>query len=93
MTSENKIKLLIVEDDLLIADNLKTILEDMGFDVAEPCCEYEEAIAILEQKAFDIALLDIDLNGKDDGIKLGKIINTKYHFPFIFLTALVCSVT
>ena len=87
MITENKIKLLIVEDDLLIAHNLKTILEDLGFDVAEPCCEFEEAINIMENEHFDIALLDIDLNGKDDGIRLGKIINSKYYFPFIFLTA------
>ena len=71
MTTEDKIKLLIVEDDLLIADNLKCTLEDLGFDVAEPCSEYQDAIEKLETNKFDIALMDIDLNGKDDGILLG----------------------
>ncbi len=87
MMNDDKIKLLIVEDDLLIADNLKSILEDLGFDVAEPCSDYQEAIEKLEKYKFDIALMDIDLNGKDDGILLGKMINIKYKFPFIFLTA------
>lgn len=84
---DNNIKILIVEDDLLIAENLKAVLEDLGYDVYEPCATAAEAIRTLEQQAFDLALLDINLNGKDDGIEVGKLINGKYRFPFIFLTA------
>lgn len=83
----DNIKILIVEDDLLIADNLKNVLEDLGYDVYEPCATAAEAIKILEHHTFDLALLDINLDGKDDGIEIGRLINSKYNFPFIFLTA------
>lgn len=83
----NDIKILIVEDDLLIAENLKATLEDLGYDVYEPCATAAEAIKTLEHQTFDLAMLDINLNGKDEGIEIGRLINTKYKFPFIFLTA------
>lgn len=81
------IKILIVEDDLLIAENLKATLEDLGYDAYEPCATAAEAIKTLAHQSFDLALLDINLDGKDEGIEIGKLINDTYHFPFIFLTA------
>lgn len=83
----DNIKILIVEDDLLIAENLKAVLEDLGYSVYDPCATAAEAEKILSLQSFDLALLDINLNGKDDGIAIGKLIASKYHFPFIFLTA------
>jgi DNA-binding LytR/AlgR family response regulator len=87
MTDENKIKLLILEDDMLIAESLRASLEDLGYDVYEPCNTAETAINALNSQSFDVALLDMDIKGKDIGIQVGKLISTRYHFPFIYLTA------
>ena len=82
-----KIKILIVEDDLIIAENIKYELTDMDFDVPTPCNSLDKAIEKLESENFDLALLDINLNGKEEGIELGSIITSKYKIPVIFLTA------
>lgn len=82
-----EINILIVEDDVFIADSLKISLEALGYGVAEPCLTVEDAIQILKTNSFDLAILDINFYGKDEGISLGKHIQEYYHFPFIFLTA------
>ncbi|MCO5248592.1 MAG: response regulator transcription factor [Chitinophagales bacterium] len=92
MSLEN-IKILIVEDDIFIADSLKISLESLGYDVAEPCLTVEDAKVALKKNYFDLAILDIQLYGKDEGIALGLFIQENYQFPFIFLTAFSDAVT
>ena len=83
----SKIKVLVVEDEIIIADNICKSLQSIGYDVFEPALNFSEAIAIIEKKTPDIAILDIQLSGKKTGIDLAEKINEKYNFPFIFLTA------
>ncbi|WP_397444938.1 LytR/AlgR family response regulator transcription factor [Polaribacter sp. R77954] len=83
----SKIKVLVVEDEIIIADNICKTLQTLGYNVLEPALNFSEAIEIIEQKKPDIAILDIHLSGKKTGIDLAKIINETYQFPFIFLTA------
>ncbi len=82
-----KIKVLVVEDEIIIADNICKTLQILGYNVLEPALNFSEAIEIIEQQKPDIAILDIHLSGKKTGIDLAKIINQDYQFPFIFLTA------
>lgn len=81
------VKILVVEDEIIIADNICTILEDLGYDVLEPAVSYTEALELLETEQPDLALLDIQLAGRRDGIDLAWKIKEDYQIPFIFLTS------
>jgi two-component system, LytTR family, response regulator LytT len=83
----NSIKILIVEDEAIIAERLYADLYDFGYDVAEPCLSPGEAMEKLAQEDFDLVLLDINLKAEMTGIQLGDWINEKYKIPFIFITA------
>lgn len=80
-------KVLIVEDEMLIAATLSVELEELGFDVAGIATRAKQAIAICEESPVDIILLDIQLKGDMDGIELGHYINDQLQVPFIYLTA------
>lgn len=83
----NTIKILIVEDEAIIAERLYADLLDYGYDVLEPCLTAEEALTALETQQPELALLDVNLKSKLNGIHLAGIINDQYKIPFIFLTA------
>ncbi|MFI0430249.1 LytR/AlgR family response regulator transcription factor [Mariniflexile sp. HMF6888] len=82
-----KIKVLVVEDEIIIADNLCDSLNDLGFKALEPALSYTEAIELIELEKPNIAILDINLSGTKTGIDLAEKINADYNFPFIFLTS------
>ncbi|MGC4101317.1 LytR/AlgR family response regulator transcription factor [Ferruginibacter sp.] len=81
------IKIGIVEDEAIIADNLSNTLIHLGYDVAEPAASYNEALTMIDNEKPDLLLLDIQLKGKKDGIDLAWKIKETYQLPFIFLTA------
>lgn len=83
----NHIKVLIVEDELIIAENIKMCIESMGYEVLDTTTSYEEAVDALSKQVPDIALVDIMLSGGKTGIDLGALIRDKYDFPFIFVTS------
>jgi DNA-binding LytR/AlgR family response regulator len=83
----DKVRILVVEDEMVIAMNLISILEGLGYDVLEPANSFEEAIDLLRTEHPDIALLDIQLDGDKDGIDLAKHIKLHHEIPFIFLTS------
>ncbi len=85
---KNKVKILIVEDEPLIADDIAFLLEDEGYDVVGKAIDTQEAVSIIESKQPDIILLDISLeNDDEDGIDLANKINKDYQIPFIFITS------
>ena len=83
----NKVKILVVEDEMVIAMNLVSILEDLGYEVLDPANSYEEAVESLKNDQPDIALLDIQLDSDKDGIDFAKYINQHQEIPFIYLTS------
>ena len=83
----SKVKILVVEDEIIIADNICDALEDLGYEALEPAINYTEAIARIEEEKPDIAILDIQLSGKKTGIDIARKIRESYNFPFIFLTS------
>lgn len=83
----SKVKVLVVEDEVIIADDICDTLEDYGYDVTEPAISFTEALESIEEENPDIAILDVQLSGKKTGIDLARVINEKYKFPFIFLTS------
>lgn len=83
----SKVKILVVEDEIIIADNICDALEDLGYEALEPAINYTEAIARIEEENPDIAILDIQLSGKKTGIDIARKIRESFNFPFIFLTS------
>ena len=83
----NKVKILVVEDDGIIAAGICNTLEDLGYETLEPAVDYTEAVEFIEEEMPDIAILDIQLSGRKTGIDLAKKIRKDYDFPFIFLTS------
>ena len=81
------IKVLVVEDEIIIADNICKTLYSLGYEVFEPALNFSEAVKTIEEEKPDIAILDIQLSGKKTGIDLAKKINKDFQIPFIFLTA------
>jgi len=80
-------KILIVEDEPLIADDLAFIIGDFGYAITDKVLSVAEAIASIEKNTPDIVMLDIALKGDDDGVDLAKIINDRFQIPFLFLTS------
>ena len=85
---KNNVRILIVEDEFITLNNLRNSLGEMGYSVSGDAMKAEEAIAVLEKKETDIAILDINLKGEKTGIWLAEQIKQKYKIPFIFLSAL-----
>lgn len=81
------IKIGIVEDEIIIADDMLSLLQSLGYQVPEPCGNYDEAIAMMQNEQPDLVILDINLGGKKDGIDVGKYIRNNLNIPFIYLTA------
>lgn len=82
-----KIKVGIVEDEMIIAQGIAHALHELGYDTTEPAISYTEALGMIVSERPDVVLLDIQLKGHKDGIELAKKIKEEYHIPFIFLTA------
>jgi DNA-binding LytR/AlgR family response regulator len=82
-----EIKIGIVEDELLIAEKIKSLLTAMGYAICEPVSNYDDALVMIEKEKPDMLLLDVNLKDKKDGIDLAEKINELYQLPFIFLTA------
>lgn len=81
------IKVLIVEDELIIAESIRDLLEAIGYQVTEVVRSAEEAFEAIDLDMPDIALIDIQLKGKETGIWLGEKIREQFHIPFIYLTS------
>lgn len=83
----SKVKVLIVEDEAIIADDIFDSLEELGYEPIGPANTFSEAIGYIESHHPDVAVLDIQLSGRKSGIDLAETINTDYNFPFIFLSS------
>lgn len=83
----NKVKILIVEDEMLIAAKISTLLTELGYEVTGILPRAEDALVQVEENIPDIALLDINLKGKMDGVELALALNKERELPVIFLTA------
>lgn len=83
----DSIRILIVEDEPIIAADLADRLTEMGYQIAGQYGSGEAALNHLEQDAPDLVLMDIQLNGRLDGIETaGRILESR-PVPLIFLTS------
>ncbi len=82
-----KTKVLIVEDEALIADNLAAIIGDLHYEVTDVCANADEAIKSIKNNPPDICLLDVNIDGEIDGIDLASMITKRINVPHIFITS------
>jgi AmiR/NasT family two-component response regulator len=79
--------ILIVEDESIIAMDIKNILEMKGFNIVGIAYSGKESIKLVKQHNPDIVLMDIILEGEIDGITAAEEIKSRYDTPIIYLTA------
>jgi CheY-like chemotaxis protein len=79
-------KVLILEDEVLLAMNLELSLKEMGYSVLGCVITGEEALSIIEKDKPDVVLIDISLDGEIDGIETTKRIKNKYNIPIVIMT-------
>jgi len=82
-----KHQILIVEDDPLIAEDIRDLVIQLGHRVVGVAYNQVKALQILEEKETSFAILDINLGDNLDGILIAEHINKYFDFPFIYLTS------
>lgn len=81
------LRIIIVEDELIVAEDIKMMLEFSGYSVVGIAFNYTEAVKMFQEEQIDLALLDVNLGGSKDGIDLAEYINKNYHVPIIYATS------
>ena len=85
--SSSEPRALIVEDESLIAEELRERLSRLGFSVIAAVDSADEGIAIATQNRPDLVLMDIRLKGEKDGVQAAKEIRQQVDVPIVYLTA------
>jgi len=83
----SKTKILIVEDEAIVALELKTELEKLDCFVLDIVCTQKDALAAIKKELPDIIMMDIKLGKKENGITIVKEIQKKQDIAIIYLTA------
>ena len=81
-----KIKILIVEDQFIEANNIRLMLKEAGYTVLPLAASVSQALEVLRQESADLVLLDIVLEGEQSGIDLANILKG-HGLPFVYLSA------
>jgi CheY-like chemotaxis protein len=83
----NKFNIAIVEDEGIVAMDIRKSLQLLGYNVSFVSDTGEKAINKLNEFKSDLVLMDIVLKGKMDGIETAKIITEEMNIPVVFLSA------
>jgi two-component system cell cycle sensor histidine kinase/response regulator CckA len=87
MTSFSKLRVLIVEDEAIVAMDLQQRLERLGHHVVGTASTGDAAIRRAEETQPDVTLMDIRLKGQMDGVAAAAEIDRRFDLPVVFLTA------
>ncbi|MGH7890340.1 MAG: response regulator, partial [Thermodesulfobacteriota bacterium] len=80
-------RIMIVEDEKIVARDIKNRLKKLGYNVQDIVSSGEDAILKAEETKPDLVLMDIVLKGDIDGIQAAKKIRDRFNIPVIYLTA------
>jgi DNA-binding NarL/FixJ family response regulator len=83
----SELKILIIEDEPVIAENISMYLNNADFTVSGIAYDDEEAVNQLHNNTPDAVILDINLDSSIDGIQIADYINKNFRLPFLFLTS------
>lgn len=78
--------IVVVEDDFIIALDLRGVLESIGFQVVTNVVNIDQAIVAITQYKPDLVLIDIALQKGDDGIAVGKYLLDRGNIPYIYIS-------
>ncbi len=85
---DKKLKILIVEDEILVAENLKEALQEAGYIVTGMVLSGEEAVKKCSELDPDVVIMDVKLSGKLDGINAASLIHKGFkQIPMVFMSA------
>ena len=80
-------RILIIEDEALVAMELRFVLEDLGYDVVGSAADARTARNLVRETEVDLALVDIHLSDGPTGIELGRELGQQMGVTVLFMTA------
>ena len=83
-TAPQQLRVLVVEDEILIAMLLSDMLAELGYDTVGPVADVDRALAAVDQGGFDLAILDVNLNGRQSSAVAEKL--KAHQVPLVFAT-------
>ncbi len=87
MRSSPPPKIVIVEDEVIVARDIAETVTGLGYAVPGFAGNVDDALALVEEHAPDLVLVDIVLKGERDGVWLGRVLREEHAVPFIYLTS------
>ncbi len=81
-------KILIVEDELIIASEIRRTLQRLGYEVVDVVPDSEAALEAAHRERPDLILMDVNIDGPIDGIETAQLVREQLQRPVVFLTAL-----
>ncbi len=88
-----KARILIVEDEALVARDLVNMIKSLGYEVTDLVQNGEAVVQSVEKNRPDLAIMDIVLKGRVDGIEVAAILWEKYSIPVIYITSFADDLT
>jgi CheY-like chemotaxis protein len=83
-----KPKILIAENENIVAIDIKNTLHRIGFEVLDIVSSGEEVLRKVNEELPDLILMDISLDGSLDGIETAEILSAKHDIPVIYMSGL-----
>jgi CheY-like chemotaxis protein len=83
----SRTRILVAEDETIVALDIKSCLEDLGYEVLGVTDRADEALKLAAAARPDLVLMDIRLKGEMDGIAAAEQIRRRWGIPIVFLTA------
>lgn len=87
LSPEPAVRVLVVEDEPLLAELVESMLLDMGYETVGPAASAQVALALYRTEPIDLVLLDIGLRGSTNGLQLAELLLAHNPVPLIFLTS------
>ncbi len=85
--ADNAIRILVVEDEQIVAVDIQDILQRLGYHVVATVSCSDDACRVADQSPLDLILMDVRIDGPIDGIETARRIHQSHDVPVIFLTA------
>lgn len=83
----DEIKILLVEDEAIWAENISCTLQEFGYQVSGIATNFGQAIDLLNALEYELVLVDININERSKGLELGQMLKKLYQKPFIYVTS------
>ncbi len=80
-------RVLVVEDEGIVAQDIRQTLEGLGYEVIGQAPSAEQALKIVDKLVPDLVLMDIRIQGELSGIQLAKMLKARHRLAVVFLTA------